>query len=175
VAVGAALSTEAIAKSREAGSLRGEAQNSYRLAEALMLQGDHLAAERICFEALALIDSGNDRLGAGHVLRGIGEARWRRGAPYESLLVLRQALEAAEAVDDRYLWARAKTDLACARLLLGEDAEELLAAAREAFAELGARRWQERAERLLGLARRLRAAPDATPPTPGELAAVADG
>lgn len=175
VAEGAALSTEAIAKSREAGSLRGEAQNSYRLAEALMLQGDHLAAERICFEALALIDSGNDRLGAGHVLRGIGEARWRRGAPYESLLVLRQALEAAEAVDDRYLWARAKTDLACARLLLGEDAEELLAAAREAFAELGAGRWQERAERLLGLARRLRAAPDATPPTPGELAAVADG
>jgi DNA-binding SARP family transcriptional activator/tetratricopeptide (TPR) repeat protein len=176
VAEGAALSTQAIAKSREAGSHRGEAQNSYRLAEALMLQGDHLAAEQVCFEALALIDSGSDRLGEGHVLRGIGEARWRRGAPSESLLVLQEALEAAEAVNDRYLWARAQTDLACARLLLGaSDAVEMLVKAGKAFAELGARGWEERADRLVQLAQRLLTEPGAPTLTAEELARVADG
>lgn len=176
VAEGAALSTEAIAKSRAAGSHRGEAQNSYRLAEVLMLQGDYLTAEQVCFEALALIDSGSDRLGEGHVLRGIGEARWRRGAPSESLLVLHRALEAAESVGDRYLWARVQTDLACARLLLGAgDTAETLQTAREVFAELGAHTWEERAGRLFGLAQGLQSEPDAAPPTPDLLARTADG
>ncbi|MFD7498564.1 BTAD domain-containing putative transcriptional regulator [Streptomyces sp. NPDC059832] len=176
VVEGATLSTDAIAKSRAAGSHRGEAQNSYRLAEALMLQGDYLAAEQVCFEALALIDSDSDRLGEGHVLRGIGEARWRRGAPSAALLVLQQSLEAAEVVTDGYLGARARTDLACARLLLGSgDTVEMLETAREAFAGLGAHAWEERAARLLRLAQRLQTEPDMDPPTPQELARTVDG
>lgn len=176
VAAGMELSTRAIGKSREAGSLRGEAQNSYRLAEALMLQGNYLAAEQVCFEALALIRSGVDRLGEGHVLRGIGEARWRRGAPSEALPVLIEAMEAADAVNDRYLRARAQTDLACAQLLLGApETAELLARARKTFAELGAHAWEERAGELIKVAERLVAAPSVFRLTVEELARIADG
>ncbi|MDH6626482.1 DNA-binding SARP family transcriptional activator [Streptomyces sp. LBL] len=151
VSSGIDLCTEAIAKSHEAGSVRVAMQNTYRLAEALMRQGDPAAAERACREVLELTRAKGDRLGLGHALRGIGEARWRQDDPEAAVVVLKEALEVADDVADRFLRARIEADLGCARLVGGspQDAIPQLRRALGVFEELGAQAWRQRIARVL--------------------------
>lgn len=172
---GIALSTQAITKSRQAGSRRGEAQNTYRLAEAMLRQGDHVGAEHACFAVLELLDREGDRLGEGHALRGIGEARWRRGDAAEAVTVLHKAMSAAKDVNDRYLHARVLTDLGCAELLLGlPESLERLAEAQSAFLELGASTWVVRSSHLAAAAQHAFESVPPTPPSPAVLVSLTD-
>ncbi|MEU7508210.1 BTAD domain-containing putative transcriptional regulator [Streptomyces lavendulae] len=175
VETGIALSRQAIEKSRQAGSPRGEAQNTYRLAEAMLRQGDHHSAEQACLTVLELLDNEGDRLGEGHALRGIGESRWRRGDADGAVTVLRKAKAAAKDVNDRYLHARALTDLGCAQLLLGlPESLDRLREARTVFTELGASVWEKRAARLVEATQQAFRSSPPEPPSPGELARLTD-
>ncbi|MEE1785657.1 BTAD domain-containing putative transcriptional regulator [Streptomyces sp. SP17BM10] len=145
------LSSEAVARSRGLGTVRGEAQSTVRLAEALIRAGDGVRAEEACRRALELVLGSGDRRGETHVLRALGEALWCQGRGEEAEPVLRSALQAAEAVPDTFLQARAGAVLGCVQALRGDrdGAVAMLRTASGLFAEVGAGGWSERVDGLM--------------------------
>jgi DNA-binding SARP family transcriptional activator len=147
------LSSEAVARSRGLGTVRGEAQSTVRLAEALIHQGDGARAEEACQRALELVRDSGDRRGEAHALRALGEALWRQGKIEKAEAVLEQALVTAGMVPDRFLEARAEIALGCVRALLGDRAAaaSCFKTAGDLFAEVGTQVWRDRTARLLTL------------------------
>lgn len=148
--LGIELTREAIASSDAAGSLRGKAQNIYRLAEACLRAGELGQAEQACREVIMLTHSQGDRLGEVYALRALGEAQWRQNQTYEAESTLRSAMVIAEEVADRFMQARIETDRACAEAVRRDTAAlGRLRRAQDIFDSLEAGSWVKRTGRLI--------------------------
>lgn len=148
--LGIALLRDAIAAGQDSRSLRVEAQNLYRLAEALLREGEAHEAEQTGHEVVVLSRTVADRLGEAHGLRVRGEAQWRQQQTEKSLASLSQALQAAAEVEDTFLQARVHLDLACASALRQDPvgARVYAESALSWLRGLASPHWEQRAERL---------------------------
>lgn len=154
VSEGIILSAEAVSMSRAAGFLRGEAQNTYRLAEAQMRNGEPARAAEHCRTALGLSRVEGDTVGEVFALRGLGEALWRQELLDDAQSCLQDALRVAEDLADRFLQARIRVDLGVILVARGDgEGVGMLGRARAVFTDLGADAWQRRVGRLGDAAR----------------------
>ncbi|MFD5097400.1 AfsR/SARP family transcriptional regulator [Streptomyces albidochromogenes] len=172
--LGISLIREAIATGQGSSSLRVEAQNIYRLAEALLREGEAQEAEQTGHDVVVLSRAEADRLGEAHGLRVCGEAQWRQQRTEQARASLDQALQAAVEVGDTFLQARVHLDLACATALR-QDPVQARAYAEFALSRLrglSSPHWEQRAE---GLYRFLAWIKPDTPVSPVELVRLLDG
>ncbi|WP_405773148.1 BTAD domain-containing putative transcriptional regulator [Streptomyces sp. NBC_01538] len=171
--LGITLIREAFTINRDIGSLRGETQNLYRLAEALLRVGEVLEAEQAADQVVALSRAQGDRLGEAHGLRARGEAQWRQRLTAEAEASLHQAHRAASAVGDRFLQARVELDLASTKAAQGtlDQARAYVESALATLRSLSNPPWERRAERLGALL--ARSAPE-TPVGGAQLAGAFD-
>ncbi|MFF3158311.1 BTAD domain-containing putative transcriptional regulator [Streptomyces sp. NPDC057910] len=167
------LTERAAARSREGGFWRAEAQSLYWLAGTLLRDGRTHDARRAGRQVIALTRAGGDRVGEMYALRLLGESSWRQGELTQARETLEQALGVAGELSDDLLRGRIEIDLGCTDAMAGRaGAVDRFERARQAFATVAAKAWQERAGRLIALVES--AAPGARI-SAGQLAGVLDG
>ncbi|MFB7647967.1 BTAD domain-containing putative transcriptional regulator [Streptomyces sp. NPDC056084] len=167
------LTERAVARSREGGFWRAEAQSLYWLAGTLLRDGRTHGARRAGRQVIALTRAGGDRVGEMYALRLLGESSWRQGELTQARETLEQALGVAGELSDDLLRGRIEIDLGCTDAMAGRaGAVDRFERARQAFATVAAKAWQERAGRLIALVES--AAPGARI-SAGQLAGVLDG
>ncbi|MFI2782767.1 AfsR/SARP family transcriptional regulator [Streptomyces sp. ALB3] len=132
---------------------RNLAQALHQLGRVYLAQGELGPAEESFLRTVRIVKEKSDSVGLAHALLGLGETHLATGSLQLAEATLTEAAEIAE--DSRVPLVTGRINLVlgevCRRLGRPEEARDRLLAAQDKFVEVGARAWEERAVRALGV------------------------